>query len=45
MQAAQDQRVINLFQPIGFDQETLDLMHEIDRTFAKFPFFHCTKGY
>ena len=27
------------YTPVGFDQATLDLMHEIDRIFTKYPFF------
>ena len=27
------------YKPIGFDPATLDLMHEIDRIFTKYPFF------
>jgi putative transposase len=27
------------YTPVGFDQATLDLMHEIDRIFMKYPFF------
>ena len=27
------------YTPVGFDQATLDLMHEIDRVFTKYPFF------
>ena len=27
------------YTPVGFDQVTIDLMHEIDRIFTKYPFF------
>ena len=27
------------YTPVGFDQATIDLMHEIDRIFKKYPFF------
>ena len=27
------------YTPVGFDPATLDLMHEIDRIFTKYPFF------
>ena len=27
------------YRPVGFDQATIDLMHEIDRIFTKYPFF------
>ena len=27
------------YTPVGFDQATIDLMHEIDRIFTKYPFF------
>lgn len=27
------------YTPVGFDQASLDLMHEIDRVFTKYPFF------
>ena len=27
------------YTPVGFDPATLDLMHEIDRVFTKYPFF------
>jgi len=27
------------YAPVGFDQATIDLMHEIDRIFTKYPFF------
>jgi putative transposase len=27
------------YTPVGFDQPTIDLMHEIDRIFTKYPFF------
>ena len=27
------------YTPIGFDQATIELMHEIDRIFTKYPFF------
>ena len=27
------------YTPVGFDQATVDLMHEIDRIFTKYPFF------
>ena len=27
------------YTPVGFDQATIDLMHEIDRIFMKYPFF------
>ena len=29
------------YTPVGFDQATIDLMHEIDRIFTKYPFFRC----
>lgn len=27
------------YTPVGFDEATIDPMHEIDRIFAKYPFF------
>ena len=27
------------YTPVGFDQATIELMHEIDRIFTKYPFF------
>ena len=27
------------YTPVGFDQATIDLMHEIDQIFTKYPFF------
>jgi hypothetical protein len=33
------------YTPVGFDPATLDLMHEIDRVFTKYPFFHCPAGH
>jgi putative transposase len=27
------------YTPVGFDQATIDMMHEIDRIFTKYPFF------
>ena len=27
------------YTPVGFNQATIDLMHEIDRIFTKYPFF------
>jgi putative transposase len=27
------------YTPVGFDQATIDLMHEVDRIFTKYPFF------
>ena len=27
------------YTPVGFDPATLELMHEIDRVFTKYPFF------
>lgn len=27
------------YTPVGFDQATIELMHEIDRVFTKYPFF------
>ena len=27
------------YSPVGLDQATIDLMHEIDRIFTKYPFF------
>ena len=31
------------YTPVGLDQSTIDLMHEIDRIFTKYPFFGCRK--
>lgn len=30
--------------PVGVNAETLKLMHEIERVFTKYPFFHCPAG-
>ena len=32
------------YTPVGVNAETLKLMHEIDRVFTKYPFFHCPAG-
>jgi putative transposase len=31
------------YTPVGFDEATIDPMHEIDRIFAKYPFFAVTR--
>ena len=32
------------YTPVGFDQATIDLMHEIDRIFTKYPFFAAARS-
>jgi putative transposase len=39
VQVAQDQPLLDLLHAVGFDQTAIDLMHEIDRVFTKYPFF------